>query len=40
MPVLPATGVDKNDVDNILKDLVGYCNQIEPRYLPLVEPLK
>lgn len=39
MPVLPATGVDKNDVDNILKDLVGYCNQIEPRYLPLVEPV-
>ncbi len=36
-PKLPVVGVDENKIDKILKDLVGYCNQIEPRYFPIVE---
>ncbi len=36
-PKLPVCGVDNNEIDKILKELVGYCNQIEPRYLPIVE---
>jgi len=37
-PKLPIKGVSSDDVDGIMKDLVGYCNQIEPRYFPIVEP--
>ncbi len=38
-PKLPAHGVNEEEIDGILKDLVGYCNQIEPRYFPIVEPV-
>ena len=38
MPKIPISGLDKNKIDAILKELVGYCNQIEPRYFPIVEP--
>ncbi len=33
------SGVEVNEIDKILKELVGYCNSIEPRYLPVVEPI-
>lgn len=36
-PKIPVIGIDSDKVDSILKDLVGYCNQIEPRYFPIVE---
>lgn len=36
-PIIPVIGIDSDKVDSILKDLVGYCNQIEPRYFPIVE---
>ncbi len=39
MPKFPVSGLDKDKIDGILKDLVGYCNQIEPRYFPIVEPV-
>ncbi len=39
-PKLPIIGIMEEKVDKILKDLIGYCNQIEPRYLPIVEPVK
>ena len=39
-PKLPPKGIEKDKVDGIMKDLVGYCNQIEPRYLPIVKPVK
>ena len=36
-PKIPVIGIDSDKVDSILKDLIGYCNQIEPRYFPIVE---
>lgn len=39
-PKIPVQGINDNEIDKILKDLIGYCNQIEPRYLPIVEPIK
>ena len=39
-PKIPVKGINDNEIDKILKDLIGYCNQIEPRYLPIVEPIK
>ena len=33
-------GVESSKIDSILKDLIGYCNSIEPRYIPIVEVVK
>lgn len=38
-PVLPIKGVSKESIDRINKDLLAKCNLIEPRYLPVVEPM-
>ena len=37
-PQLPITGLEKDSVDRIQKELLNKCNFIEPRYLPVVEP--
>lgn len=39
MPKFPVKGLDKSSIDTINKDLLQKCNLIEPRYLPVVEPL-
>ena len=38
-PVFPINGIERNRIDGILKDLVGYCRCIEPLYDPVVEPV-
>ena len=38
-PVFPIKGVEKDQIDNILKELIGYCRCIEPLYNPIVEPI-
>lgn len=38
MPNIPASGLDKDSLDRIQKELLNKCNLIEPRYLPVVEP--
>jgi ATP-dependent DNA helicase RecG len=38
-PVLPPKGVPQDEVDGILKRLVGLCRCIEPLYNPVVEPV-
>lgn len=38
-PVFPIKGIEKERIDGILKDLVGYCHCIEPIYNPVVEPV-
>ncbi len=40
LPKLPPVGVEESEIDDILKDLIGYCNQIEPRYIPIAKPVK
>ena len=37
MPKLPITGLNKDSIDAINKELLQYCNLIDPRYLPVVE---
>ena len=37
-PVFPVKGIEQSRIDNILKELVGYCHCIEPLYNPVVEP--
>lgn len=37
MPKLPVTGLNKDSIDAINKELLQYCNLIDPRYLPVVE---
>ena len=37
MPKLPVTGLNKYSIDAINKELLQYCNLIDPRYLPVVE---
>lgn len=39
-PVLPPRGVPQNEVDGILKKLLGLCHRIEPLYNPIVEPIE
>lgn len=36
MPKLPISGLNKDSVDAINKELLQYCNLIDPRYLPVV----
>ena len=38
-PVFPVKGSEQSRIDNILKELVGYCHCIEPLYNPIVEPV-
>ena len=38
-PVLPPKGVPQEQIDGILKRLVGLCHHIEPLYNPIVEPV-
>lgn len=38
-PVFPVKGIKQNEIDKILKELVGYCHFIEPLYNPVVEPV-
>lgn len=36
-PDYPPAGIEKNKLDSIQKELLKYCNKIQPRYLPVVE---
>ena len=38
-PVFPIKGVRQDEIDKILKELIGYCHCIEPLYNPIVEPI-
>lgn len=40
MPKFPVDGIDKSSIDKINKDLLNKCNLIEPRYIPVVEPVQ
>lgn len=37
MPKFPISGLSKTSLDKINKELLQYCNEISPRYLPVVE---
>lgn len=39
MPVLPPKGIPQNEIDGILKRLIGLCHCIEPLYYPVAEPV-
>lgn len=39
IPILPPKGIPQNEIDEILKRLVGLCHRIEPLYYPIVEPV-
>ncbi|EHF02116.1 RNA-binding domain-containing protein [uncultured Olsenella sp.] len=39
VPQLPPLGVERSQVDGILKKLQGFCHCIEPLYEPIVEPM-
>lgn len=38
-PVFPIAGIEKEKIDNILKECIGYCHCIEPLYNPVIEPV-
>lgn len=38
-PILPPEGLNPNQIDNIQKELVNYCNLFTPLYFPVVEPI-
>lgn len=38
IPNIPMSGLNKDSLDRIQKELLNKCNLIEPRYLPVVEP--
>lgn len=40
MPKFPIMGLSKNSLDAINKELLQYCNEISPRYLPVVEQVQ
>ena len=37
MPKLPLSGLDRNRIDSITKDIINKCNLIEPRNIPIIE---
>ena len=37
MPKFPVSGLQKDSIDAINKELLQYCNLVDPRYLPVVE---
>ncbi|WP_165173061.1 RNA-binding domain-containing protein [Adlercreutzia sp. ZJ242] len=39
VPVLPPKGIPQDEIDGILKRMVGFCHRIEPLYNPIVEPV-
>lgn len=40
MPKFPITGLSKDSLDTMNKELLQYCNEISPRYLPVVEQVQ
>lgn len=40
LPLLPPEGISREEVDDILKKLIGFCHCIEPLYNPIVEPVE
>lgn len=38
-PIFPITGISKDRVDKMLKDLLQLCHYLEPLYEPVVEPV-
>ena len=38
LPKFPITGLSKESLNSIQKELLEKCNLIEPRYIPVVEP--
>ena len=40
MPVFPLKGIPIEEIDGILKKLVGLCHRIEPLYNPVVQPVE
>ena len=40
MPKFPIAGLSKDSLDIINKELLQYCNEISPRYLPVVEQVQ
>ena len=39
-PVLPAKGIDINKIDDIQKEIIEVCNKLQPKYFPVIEPIK
>lgn len=39
-PIFPLKGIPKEEIDGILKKLLGFCHRIEPLYNPVVEPIE
>ncbi len=39
-PKFPIKGLKQEQIDSILKELIGYCHLIEPIYNPIVEPIQ
>lgn len=37
IPILPPCSVEREKVDSIQQEIFQYCNQIEPRYIPVIE---
>lgn len=35
----PVTGLNINDIDNIQKDILKFCNYLRPKYIPITEPV-
>ena len=35
-PIFPPAGLNDNQLDPIQRDLLGYCNQIQPPYFPIL----
>lgn len=40
MPKFPINGLSKDSLDKMNKELLQYCNEISPRYLPVVEQVQ
>lgn len=40
IPKFPIKGLEKSSIDRINKELLQKCNLMEPRYIPVVEPLQ
>lgn len=39
-PKFPIKGIEINEIDSIMKDLLNKCKQIKPDYLPIAAPVK
>lgn len=38
-PVLPPSGLNDKNLDQIQKEIQGQCNRIEPVYIPVIQPV-